>query len=239
MIRKRIRFRAPYPCYEAQDQVHDAFVHAFILLGATPEQVIGADAEDWNFGIDCIEGPARHIRRIRSVIVSSASPALARLIVRMQPGHIQRRPENGRVIDFSAGLPSFEPAPLVPGCEALPVVMISPLVISRQGGDGSAIRQHQSLAGVDLSAALSSSLSRAVKREVQLEVMPDDFYIAARNGDVARSYPVKHIDGKASCVVGFKIPLVLLGSPEDLAAAWYAGLGAKRRMGFGCIGAVR
>lgn len=223
--------------YDALDQVHDALVHAWAALGATAGEVVGPSAEPWSFGVETVNWRAP--RRLASAVhVATVSPRLEPLLARMRAEHIQRRPERGRRIDFAALEPALEPdpAPVAPGTAALPVTMVSPLVIRPQ----ERIRDKKpilDLTAVDLSAAVSAGLSRAARREVRIEVTPDRLYAAGR-AHVCASVPVKIRDGQTHRVAGLMVPLLLRGSAADLETAWDAGLGGKTRMGFGCIRAA-
>lgn len=232
---KKTRFSLPRNTsvlYQNQDLLHDALVSAWLAAGATPEQIIGANAQPWHFA-----ALGRHHKdgnQAHSLVISTPDPQLADILPNIKAADIRyARALTLESIDFSTAEISIEPDPIAPKQSALGVVMLSPLAI-RDYQNGK--RWHTDLSQVDLSTAINTRLSKIAGREVKLNVQADSLYLRC-NPEHSTLVPLKRMkNGKTAFVIGMNAPLVLQGAEEDLRLAWYAGIGEKTRNGFGCIG---
>lgn len=234
----RIRLSLPMGlkvAYSSLDILHDALVNAWTGTGAAPDAVIGERARPWHFA-----ALGRHLsgqNLVHTLVIGTPDQALSQCLLRLDPAQVvHARARTAEAVDFSRAEIVPDPDPVAPGQTALGAVMLSPLVISRKDREISKIRWHSSLDGLDLAGAVNKRLSRLASRPVRLTVEPDRLYLRTR-ARYDTLVPVKaRPGGKTAFVIGMLLPLVLLGSEQDLKLAWYAGLGEKNRNGFGCIG---
>lgn len=230
---KRIRLILPngdWQTYRHLDIFHDALVTAFERAGVPARQVVGHRAAPWNFAVMGFHRGQEGFAH--SLVVSTPDPELALALGRIDPSWIQyTRAETGERICFKGATLLEEDDPIAPGQTRLGVLLISPLLLrNRQTGGW-----HRDLQEVDLSTAISHRLSRLAGRPICLQVYPDSLYLRAHPD---HSVLVSLKGGRHGHIfaIGMQAPLLLCGPEEDLRFAWYAGIGEKTRMGFGCLG---
>lgn len=234
----RVRFSAPRGAYvrvRFLDSLHAALVNAWTACGMPGEAVVGREAGNWSFGAVGTATPHGFV--LKSVVVGTEGGQLESVLEGLLPEAVRKKSTNGDVIDLGAWDVTTEDIPAIcePGeATALPVIMLSPLVLSVRGEKG---RWHDDLTtiGSDLEAAVNFRLSRLTGRDVQLNIEPDRLYLRAnpRHSTRVRTRTVK--GGQPAFVVGTLCPLTLSGRIEDLQSAWALGIGEKNRYGFGCI----
>ncbi len=233
MLRLEITLQRPL-VFRHWDRFHDAMVASLIRSGLKAEQVIGHEAESWTFGPKAFDY-GNQAYRVRKFQVSSLGDETSRAFVRMDWGHLQENVESETDLTFDIKDVKVEQPPFENVSMAVDATlkMLSPLVIGKKGGKW----QNPATEGFDLSAALSSALSRHVKRPVALEAEFDPIYRLA-HANINRAVLFKHNKGNPQKIYGTVCPILVRGSSKDLRAAWYAGLGAKTRCGFGNIEVV-
>ena len=236
----RIRMTLPKGksvAYRHTDILHDAIVSAWISAGADAEKITGFHASPWNFA--ALGWRRGQENRTHTLIISTSEPELSEYLTLLTPPDVAyARAATAEAVDFSGAEIIPDPAPVAPGQNAVGVLMLSPLAISRKGRGKNGHRWHSNLNEADLSLAINHRLSRMAGRKVCLGVHADKLYLRANpRHDVL--IPVKELpNGKRAFVIGMKAPLVLQGNEDDLRLAWYAGIGEKTRNGFGCVGLV-
>jgi CRISPR-associated endoribonuclease Cas6 len=146
------------------------------------------------------------------------------------------RARTAEAVDFGRAIIVPDPDPVMTGQNAIGVVMLSPLAISRDDRAGKGPRWYSSLDGLDLAGAVNKRLSRLANRPIHLSIEPDRLYLRTRPRYDTLVRVKEGQGGKVAFVIGMLVPLVLSGSEEDLKFAWYSGLGEKNRGGFGAIG---
>ena len=222
--------------YRNLDLLHDALVNGLIAAGAAPEQVIGAGAGIWHFA--ALGWRNGNKNRVHTLVVGTADAVLAGHLQQLDPADIQKNRENltGEKVDFSTAEIVEDLDPVGPGQNALGIVMLSPLAISRQKKNGKGPKWHSDLNTASLAEAVNYRLSRLADRNVDLMISPDRLYLRAhpKHDTLVQTKEMKN--GRRAFVIGMRAPLVMQGSEEDLRLAWYAGIGEKNRNGFGCIG---
>lgn len=241
---KRYRFELPSPRpYITQDLIHDALVAAFMDAGARSEQVIGAQALPWNFApltaggrYDADRGVST--RRLRGLVVSSADPVVSGWLEQIQGENIiAARALSAEMISLAGAIKREELPPFSVHQEATAVHWLSPFLrrAPRMAGDEG---KQGWLVDPKEMEKRSPGLSLAARfgKEGDLGLFWAADRLALRSGATRHSVDVKvHPQtGRAVWVSGTKVPFVLSGPSQSLVLAWYAGLGAKTRMGFGC-----
>jgi CRISPR-associated endoribonuclease Cas6 len=231
----RMRFRLPRgvtASYRYLDLIHDALVNSWTAAGVSVDQVLGAQARPWNFATLGFRRAGRN--HVHTLVVSTPDPDLARGLARIGPRDIQHaRAATAEVLDFSSAVATVEPDPVPLGEGALGLLMLSPLAIRKQD---SSRHWHNNLNDLNLASAINQTLARLSGRPVALQAQPDRLYLRA-NPDHSVLVPLKELTGgRRVYVIGISAPLVLAGSEDDLRLAWYAGIGEKTRLGFGCLG---
>ena len=218
--------------YHFQDILHDALVNGLTAEGVPAESLVGPGAGLWHFA--ALGWRNRSVCRVHTLVMGAADPRIAQALETLRPEDVAHtRAQTGETVDFSGAEIEPDPAPVAPGQNAMGVVMLSPLAISRRNGSR---RWHADMTNVDMGAAISARLSRLAGRTVSLRAEPDRLYLRTRPRHDAL-VPIKQLKGgKRSFVIGMRAPLVLVGEAEDLRLAWYGGIGEKNRNGFGCIG---
>ena len=237
---KRIRITQPKNqslTYLYKDILHDALVNAWILAGAEPEEVVGPNARPWHFG--ALGWRRRQENAVHTLVVGTYDQHLSNILTNIRPEDIQQaRALTGEAVDFSAAKVEDDPAPVIWGQKHLGALMLSPLVVSVPLSSRNGRKWQTCLTDFDASAAISARLTRLTGRKVNIRVLPDTLYLRSRSRHDVLVRLKKLVNGKEVYVIGMKMPLVLEANEEDLALAWYAGIGEKNRNGFGCIGSV-
>ena len=235
----RVRLTAPrgeYGRVRFLDTVHAALINAWTACGASGDDVVGRQAENWSFGSIGTATSRRFL--LKSVVVGANGGRLEPLLARLAPEAARKRSINGDELDLSIWDKTVEDLPVVakPGeTVALPAIMLSPLALSVRGQKG---RWHDDLTkvGDDLEEAVNVRLSRLTGRTVGLSIEPDRLYLRANPKHSTLVRLRKTPGGDPAFVIGTMCPLILRGTVEDLQAAWELGIGEKNRYGFGCIG---
>lgn len=232
----RIRMALPKGksiAYRYTDILHDALVNAWVCAGAASEDVTGYQAKPWNFA--ALGWRRDQENRAHTLIVSTPDPELSGYMKTIKPSDIAyARTATSESVNFSDAEIMPDPDPIGPGQNALGVLMLSPLAISRK--DKKSPRWHVNLKEAELSAAVNFRLSKIAGRAVKLQVQPDGLYLRANPRHDVLIQVKESPDGSRAFVIGMKAPLVLQGHENDLRLTWYAGIGEKTRGGFGCIG---
>jgi CRISPR-associated endoribonuclease Cas6 len=240
MLRIRIQLAKNLPAqdYDHHDLIHDAIVNALLSAGAKASDIIGHQARPWTFAP--LGWHRGHKGMAHSLIVSTADPALASVLSRLDPAQISKRRWNESSISFSGAGVQIEPDPVLPGQTQLACLMLSPLVLQDKSKKGKGKHWHTDLNAVraTLGETLSRKLSFVAGREVVLKVFLDDLYLRANPKHSVLVNLKSFKDGRKSFVIGMQAPLLLEGSEDDLRVAWYAGVGEKTRSGFGCPGLI-
>lgn len=238
MNRKRITLpKKQVAVYRYYDIVHDALANALIAAGATPEAVVGCHAKPWHYGV--LGYRRKNENAAHTLIVGTPDPHLSKILDHIRTEDIcQARALTGETIDFSTATIEDDPAPVIPGQKHLGLLMLSPLAVSAPLSSRNGHKWQRCLTDFDPAAAINGRLSRLAKRKVNIHLWPDTLYLRTHPRHDVLVRLKKLSNGKEAFVIGMKMPLVMEASEEDLALAWYAGIGEKNRCGFGCIGAV-
>ncbi|MCB1639735.1 MAG: CRISPR-associated protein Cas6, partial [Thiothrix sp.] len=224
-IRLQLPRNTPAQHYNHQDLIHDAIINALTAAGADSTAVIGHQASLWTFAP--LGWHRGHAGIAHSLVISTADPALARVLSRIDPAHViqRRRDQDAGSINFSAATRQPEPDPLLPGQNRMGCFLLSPLVLQDHSHTGKGKRWHQDFNALSqtLSETINRKLSFVAGREVQLCIYPDSLYLHANPKHSVLVNLKTFQDGRKSFVIGMQAPLLLEGSEADLRLAWYAG----------------
>lgn len=241
---KRYRFELPSPRpYITQDLIHDALVAALLDVGASSEQVVGPKALNWNFApltaggrYDAERGVST--RRMRGLVVSSADPTVSGWLEQLQGEQIvAARALSGEMISLAGSVKREEASPFTKHQEATAVYWLSPFLRRAPRADGKASKQAWVTDPKEIEKqSPGGKLAERLGRQGDMGLFWAADRLSLRSGPTRHGVDIKvhpHT-GRALWVSGTKTPFVLSGPTESLVLAWYAGLGAKTRMGFGC-----
>lgn len=115
--------------YTHQDLIHDAIIHALDQAGVNSEDMVGRYAKPWTFA--ALGWHQAHQGFVRSLIISSADPNIARALTRLQPEQIVQRRWKWRKHQstFLVLLRVSEFDPIFPNQTRLDCLLLSPLVL--------------------------------------------------------------------------------------------------------------
>lgn len=217
--------------YQFRDSVHAALISAMREAGAEESELLGEKAKPWNFAPINVFSGGKML--LKGVTVSTSDEALGRIISRINPAAVSWNSTNGDRINFGDGQVRSFRNPIPTGGGSIQVSFSSPFVIS-QRSDGGKKTWIENLQGVDLGAAFSAGLSKRHGRQIKLEVKLDAFSALA---NAARStiIAVRKAATRTITYPGFLATLQIEGTYDDLAAAYFSGLGEKTRYGFGLV----
>ena len=237
----RIRLTAPRGGairFRFLDSVHGAIVRAWCTAGARTDEVVGSTASTWSYG--AVGTATGRDVIMTSLVVGAEGHRLTELLSRLQPSSVHKESSNGDTLDLSQWSMRSDPLPVIgdsDGIADLPVIMLSPLVISSKVERGKWETDLNAL-GDRLAPAVNARLSRLTDRAVNLTITPDRLYLRA-NPRHSTLVCTRAVPGRnPAYVLGTRCPMTLRGRVEDLALAWSLGIGEKNRYGFGCIGAA-
>lgn len=232
---KRIRIKLPknrQERYNNLDIIHDAIINAFFERGASKDQIIGPNAALWNFAT--LGWHNKTHNAAHTLIISTSDEKLSIVLDKIKPEDIKAsRQFTSEYVNFSLGIKEEDILPIFPGQNQLGVLMLSPLAVSHKVNEKR--MWYKKIHQFDHSAAINARLSRCTGKSVNLTIIPDPIYIKCTPRYDTLVQIKKYPNGKRGFVIGMRLPLILHGSEEDLALAWYSGIGEKTRSGFGCI----
>lgn len=222
--------------YKTQDLLHDAVVSALVGKGIAPERLLGEHAAPWTFGATHWRQPrgadGLRICHLKALEVSTADPAVGAALREIRPEDLTyARAASGEAFALAGGSRKDKTLDLAPGTQQLGVRWISPLVMTEDRA-GKPWFLTNALDIERRANDLNLALSRKAGRDIHLTWFADR--LAARTNPKGTHATIKVVKGVGHEVVGTVVPFVLGGPAEDLRFAWYAGVGQKTRMGFGC-----
>ena len=221
---RRVKFRF-------LDSLHAALVEGFVHAGAPGEMMVGHTAHPWTFA--CYGWTLRGgLRTISKLIVSSTSDRISALFGKLESARIRKTSANGDVINLEGARMHLDSHVPVPGTRELCVYFPGRFTVALPKAGRVATEYAHSTADTDFPAALKAGLDRRAERPLDLEIAIDPLTLATEG----RAVPValRKAGDRRILIPAFDMPLTLRGNPVDVAWAFYAGLGAKTRLGFGC-----
>ncbi len=236
MKRIMIECEGRWPDFRYLDSVHAALLQGFVSAGVPGDFVTGHTAESWTFA--CL-GPIRRggLRKLSKVLVSSASDRLSEALEKLDPAQIRKTSSNGDVINLEdARIRSVDHAP-VSGTHEFCVSFASRFALTREKSARSKTEFVRSTKDTDFSRALKVNLDRRAGRTLDLEIAIDPLTLATEGHSVP--VPLRRSGDRRILIPAFNMPVTLRGNPDDLRWAFFAGIGAKTRLGFGCPVPVR
>lgn len=236
MTRAFFALKGPRQRYQFLDSIHAAIISGWTLSGVKPEDVIGESARPWTFA------PVQYSKvggesHVSGLTISTPDPFLSEALVKMEAHAISARSCNGDVITFAGAEKKMLDDPITDAHSEISLCFASPFVVMKPKEGRTKTEFADALSGLDLSAAFSAGLSKRAGRAVIVEVGVDGLTLAT-DGKPRHVY-TRRQKGRRVTVPAFALPLTLRGSAEDLRFAYFAGLGAKTRNGFGCPATTR
>ena len=231
MHRIRLAFNHVRPQFRFLDSVNAAVVAGLTEAGAPSERVVGREAGPWTFAVGGFSKRGG-LTVMSGLTVSTADAEIARALARLDPAAARARSSNGDELDFSGADIGAELRSPHEAVSELAVAFGSPFAVMKAKTGRSKTRFHDDLAGVDLSAALRASVAARAGRALDLEFHVDPLTLAVDG--CRRLVPTRFVRDRRILIPAFSIPLTMRGRPEDIRFAYFAGIGAKTRGGFGC-----
>ncbi len=230
MIRAVLTLQRPQR-YKFVDAVHASLIQGLTRAGVSSERLIGERAAPWTFGIGGYR-VGGGFSTVKTLTISTTDAEVGDALHRLEPAAMTMA-GFAPPLDFSSAVRTLPAKPAF-GPEAL-FYFASPFVVSTGPKTERAKTKHATaLPGIDLSAAFSRGLSRRLGRDARIEVAVDPLTLWT-DGAAPRVVPVRRTPGKKDIYFpAFALPLTVRGRPEDIEAAYFAGLGEKTRYGFGC-----
>lgn len=218
-------------CY--LDSVHAALIAGLTTAGMPADRVIGAFAAPWTFAAKGYAKPGGQIT-LTGLMISTSDPKMSDALDRLNPQAVVKHSMNGDIIDLSHWRKVEEKRRPHPDAREVCVGFASPFALSvrkqdRQGGKPQFVGN---LKDVNVADALRQSLVRRLPEGGALDVAIDRLTLAVEGAP--RPVSFKLMGGKRQMIFGYRMPITLRGDPQCIAAAYFGGLGAKTRLGFGC-----
>lgn len=218
--------------YRYLDSVHDALINGLTATGIPFEKLAGMNSDPWTFACKGF-ARANGEMTLKSILVSTASPEIAEAMKKLNPAHLVKVSSNGDVIDMRKSRIFVEQRGPVPGQDEVCVAFASrfALILPKKGARvKTAFCRTPS--DTNFSDAIKSSLDRRARRELDIQVGIDRLTLMTEG--TPRFISLRKAGTKRIMIPAFNMPITLRGKPEDVAFAFYAGMGAKANQGFGC-----
>ena len=220
-----------WPDFRYLDSVQGALLQGFVSAGVPGDFVIGPTADHWTFA--CF-GPIRRggLRKLSKILISSASDRISAAFDKLDPALVRKTSSNGDVINLAGWrIRPVNHAP-VPGTREVCVSFASRFALIRKKSSRCKTEFATSTKDTDFAAALTANLNRRAGRKLDLEVAIDPLTLATEGGSIP--VPLRRSGDRRILIPAFNMPVTLRGDQDDLNWAFFAGLGAKTRQGFGC-----
>ena len=218
--------------YRFFDSIHAALVAGLVEAGIDACELIGEAAQPWTFaakgysrrGGDC---------SLAGVTISTASERVADALRALDPRAVRVASSNGDRLDLSHGVLREMPDLLSTETRDAMFMFASPFVLPRKKEGLEKTRYLDCLEGVDVDAALRRGLERRAGRA--LDIAFDIDRLSLRADGIPRIVRYRRMkNGRDQMMRAFSLPISVKGAPEAIRFAYFAGLGAKTRVGFGC-----
>jgi CRISPR-associated endoribonuclease Cas6 len=231
MLRVRFSFADTRPAFRFLDSVNAAIVAGLEQAGATSVDMVGVAARSWTFAV---KGFSRRGGEtvMTGLTISTADETLAPFLDRLNPCHMRIISSNGDKLNFANARKRVEHRAPSPGADEVALAFASPFALIKQKIGRAKTEFARCLSDVHVSDALRAGLSRRAGREIDLEFFIDP--ITRITDGRPRFVSTRRSGERRILIPAFSTPMTVRGSPRDVRYAYYAGLGAKTRGGFGC-----
>lgn len=222
--------QAPFE-YRFLDSVNAAIVAALSKAGAPSEALTGPKARPWTFGV---RGFSRRggVTRASGLTISSPDDVICAAIDCMKTRDLRKTSSNGDVVNLEPATKRAERRQPHPEISEIMLNFASPFAIMKKKAGKERSLFYDQLSDVDLSSALVAGLKQRSGRALELDFATDPITRIA-NGR-ARLVSTRLSGSRRILIPAFSAPITVRGAPEDIRFAYFAGLGAKTRGGFGC-----
>lgn len=231
MLRIRLSFAGSRPTFRYLDSVNAAIVAGLAQAGATSQIMVGPDAHNWTFAV---KGYSRRGGEtvMSGLMISTADEAFGSYLHKFDSRYARAESSNGDKLNFAQAWKSVEDRAPSPTAGEVALNFASPFVLLKKKTGREKSDFADKLSDVDVSNALRAGLSRRAGREVDVEFSIDPITRIADGKP--RFVSTRKAGTRRILVPAFSLPMTVRGTPEDIRFAYYAGLGAKTRGGFGC-----
>jgi CRISPR-associated endoribonuclease Cas6 len=217
--------------YRYLDSVHAALVNGLTAAGIDGEKLIGRDAQAWTFACKGYAKPGGEMA-VKSILLSTPDEEIGKALLRIKPQDIRKKSSNGDILDFSRARIRSEQRMPPPGTREACFCFASRFALIGRKAGREKTWFIQSPAQTDFAAALKAGLDRRAGRELDIRIGIDRLTLATQGAP--RPVSLRKSGSRRVMIPAFNMPVSLEGNPEDIAWAYFAGLGAKTHLGFGC-----
>ena len=219
------------PRFRFLDSVNAAIVAGLAEAGAHSASVVGQSAVPWTFAVKGYS-QAGGLTFMSGLTISTPDAGLAEVMHKLDPSAMRVRSSNGDTLDFGSAKIEEETRLPHEAVSELAIAFGSPFALIKPKSTRSKTQFCDNLDGIDISAALRVGLERRVGRELDLEFQVDPLTRAVDGH--CRLVSTRLVGKHRVMIPAFSMPLTIRGRADDIRYAYFAGLGAKTRGGFGC-----
>ena len=217
-----------------RDSIANLLIAAMSAHGYQPQPNTPAR---WGFGVVArsLGGvqPGQRLWAVERVVVGSSDPALIPILRAIEPRDlVEPNAIPGAGVDLRTAV--IRVASPWPPVEAAGFYCVSPIRVTDRTAPDSGASYLET--GPRLDELLNQTMQARFGRPFELRLIPDSLYVRSRHGNISAGMGIKtRANGKPVVIRGLLLPFVLVGSPQDIGAAWYSGLGRSTARGFGCL----
>ncbi len=231
MFRIRLHLdESPQP-YRYLDSIHAALVAGLTAGGFPRERLIGSTAAPWTFatkGFAKVGG----VMTLRGLLISTADEALAGALESLTPEAFLKVSSNGDIIDLRRAKVRPERRGPAPTADEICVTFASRFALTAPKTGREKTRFVFSPEETSFSDAIRTNLTGRARKSLDLDVGIDRLTLMTEGKP--RMISLRQAGLTRVQVPAFSMPVTLRGAPEDVRWAYFAGIGAKTHLGFGC-----
>lgn len=232
MYRIQILLDGRQQTYRYLDSIHGAMINGLTAAGTPFTTVAGMDAEPWTFACKGFAKPNGEMT-LKSVLVSTSSEAIAEAMRRLDAAYLVKISANGDEIDLRSARIVHERRGLVPGQNEVCVAFASGFAVALpKNGKREKTSFCRSTSESNFADALRTNLNRRAGCQLDLEIGIDRLTLMTEG--TPRFVSLRKSGSKRIMIPAFNMPITLRGSAKDVEFAFFAGMGAKANLGFGC-----
>ena len=217
--------------YRYLDSVHAAVINGLTAAGVAGDRLVGHHADPWTFAC---KGYAERGGKmvVKSILISTPSETIGEGLSRLKPGDVRKRSSNGDILDFTGARIRNERRAPAPGAEQACFMFASRFALIGKKSESGKSWFVQSPAQTDFAAALKAGLDRRAGRKLDIRISIDRLTLATEGAP--RPISLRKTGDRRIMIPAFNMPVTVEGDPKDIEWAYFAGLGAKTHLGFGC-----
>lgn len=231
MFRIRFTFKENRPQFRFLDSVNAAIVAGLVEAGVPSQKVVGHQAGAWTFAV---KGFSKRggVTVMSGLTVSTADEEIAQALAAFDPAAARVESSNGDEVDLIRSEIAVEHRLPHPDVSELAVAFGSPFAVMKPKAGHAKTEFYDDLRGVDLCAALRASVAARAGRDVDIDFIVGPLTVAVDGR--RRLVSTRFVKNRRILIPAFSMPLTMRGRSQDVRFAYFAGVGAKTRGGFGC-----